>query len=188
MSSAAIRTAPPANPANAVVATAQVFSLASNSALACSVGASGKRAVEGKRFRVRAEGNLYTTVGTTTAKPQLLAFAGSLPPASPLVIGSWTQLSAGGAQASPTTGCPWWVEADLIMDSYSGLLSGVITQLVNNTYVAPAAITAVTGLNGTNSPVGSIQPSDPVITFAVAMTFSAAAANVANLMNFEVSF
>jgi len=191
MSSIATRRAAPANPANAQVATAQVFSLVSNNTLACVVGARGKGALDGRAFRVRAEGNLLTAVGTTTAKPQLLV-AATLP-SSPLVIGNWTAIAAGAGVASPTTGCPWWAEATLIYDSISGLMHGTYAQLVNNTYAAPAAITGVlTGINGTNAPVtqgGSpVQPQDPVCYFAVALTFGAAGLNVANLVNFELAF
>ena len=191
MSSSAIRRAAPANPANAAVATAQIFSFLSNSALACTVPARGKGVLDGRQFRVRAEGNLLTAVGTTTAKPQLLV-SGTLP-ASPLVIGNWTALAAGAGVASPTTGCPWWAEASLIYDSISGLMHGYFWSMVNNSLNAIAAITGVlTGINGLNQPVtqgGSpVQPQDPVAYFAVGLTFSAAGANVANLVNFEVGF
>jgi len=183
MSSSAIKIAPPANP----VTVTGVASLASNSALACNVGLGGKRAVEGKKFRVRAEGSAIVAVGTTTVKPQLLAVAGANPPASPLVIGSWTALAGGTAQACPTTGCPWWVECELIIDSNSGLMHGTVAQLVNNTFVAPAAITGVvTGLNGTNSPIGGVAPADPVVTFALGLTLSAA--GTVTVANFEISF
>lgn len=188
MSSAAIRRAAPANP---MTATAGVFSLTSNNLLACTCPASGKQSLEGKRFRVRAEGNVIMAVGTTTLKPQLLA--GTVVPASPLTIGSWTALAAGTAQACPTTGCPWWVEADVICDSTSGLLHGTFAQLVNNVYVPLAAITGiVTGINGTNQSVlqgaTNVPPADPILWFAVGITFSAAGANTCNLMNFEVAF
>jgi hypothetical protein len=155
---------------------------------------SGKGSLDGKRFRVRAEGWLYTAVGTTTAKPQIVA-ATTLP-ASPLVIGNWTALAAGAGVASPTTGCPWWAECDLIFDSQSGLMHGTYSQCVNNTFATAAAITGVlTGLNGTNVPMtqgvgGStvVPPADPVAYFAVALTFNVAGLNAGNVSNFEIAF
>jgi hypothetical protein len=187
MSSSAIRRAPPAN----TLAATGVFSLVSNNVLACTISLPGKLAIEGKKFRVRAEGNVLTAVGTTTVKPQILV--GLVIPASPLVIGSWTALSAGAAVACPVTGCPWFAEADLIYDSVSGLMHGTSDQLVNNTFAALAAITGVlTGLNGTNVPVvqggTTVQPADPIVQFAIGITYGAAGANAANLSNFEVAF
>jgi hypothetical protein len=188
MSSSAIRRAPPANPLTAT----GVFPLTSNPLLACSLSAPGKLVLEGKKFRVRAEGNVLTAVGTTTVKPQLLV--GLVIPASPLVIGSWTALAAGAAVAVPTTGCPWFTEADLIFDSVSGLMHGTSDQLVNNTFAALAAITGVlTGINSTNLPVVqagpvTVQPADPVMQFAIGITYSAAGANSCNLTNFEIAF
>jgi hypothetical protein len=194
MSSAAIRRAAPSNPVNASVTTGQIFALTSNPALACSLALGGKGSLEGRRFRVRAEGWLYTAVGTTTAKPQIVA--ANLLPASPLVIGNWTALTAGAGVASPTTGCPWWAEADLIYDSQSGLMHGTYSQCVNNTFATAAAITGVlTGLNGTNvnmtQGVGGstvVPPADPVCYFAVALTFNVAGLNAGNVSNFEIAF
>lgn len=187
MSSAVTRRAAPANQLTAT----GVFSYTSNNLQPCVVSASGKLALEGKRFRVRAEGNCLVAIGTTTVKPQILA--GLTIPASPLTIGSWTALAAGAAVACPTTACPWWIEADLILDSVSGLMHGTFAQVVNNSYTAPASITGVlTGINGTNLPVlqGStnVPPADPIVQFAVGVTYSAAGANAANLMNFELAF
>jgi hypothetical protein len=187
MSSSAIRRAAPANNLSAT----GVFSLVSNPLLPALNYAPGKLAIEAKRFRVRAEGYALMAVGTTTYKPQILA--GLVTPASPLVIGSWTALAAGSAVAVPTTGCPWWLDAELIFDSVSGLLHGTISQLINNTFTTAAALTGIlTGLNGTNAPVlqgaTTVQPADPVVQFALGGTFSAAGANLVALSNFEVAF
>ena len=188
MSSAAIRRAPPANPLTAT----GVFALTSNPLQPCTVYAPGKLAIEAKKFRVRAEGNVLTAVGTTTVKPQILV--GLVAPASPLVIGSWTALAAGAAVACPVAGSPWFVEADLIFDSVSGLMHGTSDQLVNNTFAALAAITGVlTGINGTNGAVVqagpvTVQPADPVMVFAIGITYGAAGANSCNLSNFEIAF
>jgi hypothetical protein len=188
MSSAAIRRAPPANPLTAT----GVFALTSSPLLACTLSAPGKLVLEAKKFRVRAEGNVLTAVGTTTVKPQILAAL--VIPGSPLVIGSWTALSAGAAVACPVAGSPWFAEADLIFDSVSGLMHGTTDQLVNNTFAALAAITGIiTGINSTNLPVVqagpvTVQPSDPVVQFAIGITYGAAGANSCNLSNFEISF
>lgn len=187
MSSAAIRRAPPSN---ALSATG-VVALTSNPLLACTISAPGKLVLEGKRFRVRAEGNVLTAVGTTTVKPQILA--GLVIPANPLTIGSWTALAAGAGVACPTTGCPWWAEADLIFDSVSGLMHGTYSQCVNNTFATAAAITGVvTGINSTNVPVvqggSTVQPADPVVQFAIGITYGAAGANSLNVANFEIAF
>lgn len=188
MSSIAIKRAAPANQMTAT----GVFSFVSNNALACTVTAPGKSILESKRFRVRAEGNCLMAVGTTTLKPQILA--GLTLPASPLVIANWTAaLTAGVAVACPTTGCPWWAECDLIFDSVSGLMHGTFNQVVNNSFTASAAISGVlTGINSTNAPVvqsgTTVGVSDPVVYFALGMTFSAAGANICNLTNFELGY
>jgi hypothetical protein len=115
-------------------------------------------------------------------------------PASPLVIGNWTLLKAGTAAAVAALASPWWFQADLIYDSISGLLNGTAAQVIANTITAAAAVTALTGLNGTNLPVVqagpvTVQPADPVFYLAAAITFSAgAAANIGTLANFEIAF
>lgn len=191
MSSSAIRRAAPANPVQAAVATAQVFSLASNNVLACMVSVPGKLVLEAKKFTVRAEGNLVTA-GAFTALCSLLG--ATSPPATPLTIGSWTLLGAGTARAVGTTWSPWFIEANLILDSRSGNMQGTFQQLVNNLYDAPAPLAnQVTGINGTLGSVTQgatpVPPADPIVFFAVALTFSAAnAGNAGYLTNFEVGF
>lgn len=191
MSSIAIHRAAPANPANAAVATAQVFALASNPLLPCVLGVPGKLALESKRFFVRAEGNAQVAAGTTTGNITLL---GALAiPNAPLVAANWTVLKAGTAAAIAGLACPWWVQADLIFDSISGVLNGSFAQVMANTATAAAAITALTGINGTNVPVVqagpvTVQPADPVFYLAVAATFSVGAGSTANLANFEIGF
>lgn len=192
MSSSAIRRAAPANPVQAAVATAQVFSLASNSVLACTVPLPGKLALENKKFNVRAEGNALTAGATTTVQASLLA--ATVLPATPLTIGNWTLIGAGTAQVVNTTWAPWYIEANLIVDSRSGNMQGTFSQMINNLYNAFAAITnQVTGINGTLGTVTQgatpVPPADPIAFFAVALTFSVAAAgNAGYLANFEVGF
>jgi len=192
MSSIAIQRAAPANPVNTAVATAQIFTMASNPLLAASVSLPGKLAIEQKRFTLRAEGNATVSTAAYTIKATL--FGASALPSAPLTPANWTLLGAGTARAVAAAGTvPWWIEANLIMDSTSGLLQGTFQQLVNNLFDAAAAITnQVTGLNGTNVTVTQatvpIPPADPVAWFAVGITFGTAGANSANLANFEIGF
>lgn len=190
MSSLAIKRAAPANSVVANTGNAQVFTLASNAAAPAVVAAPGKLILEGKRFTVRAEGNLQT-VGAYTAKASLLAALTI--PGTPLTAANWTLLGSGTARAVGTAWAPWWINADLIFDSMSGALQGTFNQMVNNLFDASAAIAnQVTGINGTNQNVTQgatvVPPADPVLYFAVALTFGTAGLNVGNLMNFELGF
>jgi len=190
MSSLAIRRAVPANPLTGSVATAQVFTNISNPLSPNVLSVPGKLAIEGRKFSVRAEGNALT-VGAYTFKPTLL---GALTiPGTPLTAANWTTLGSGTARAIATTWGGWYIEADLIFDSQSGILSGSFSQLVNNLFDARAALAAtLTGINGSNVPVlqgaTTVPPADPVAYLAVAGTFGTAGLNVANLMNFEIGF
>ncbi|HEY2351061.1 MAG TPA: hypothetical protein VGH83_01040 [Candidatus Acidoferrum sp.] len=192
MSSAAIRRAPPALPINASLATAQIFPLASNSLLACAISAPGKLALEAKRFTVRAEGNAQTS-GAFTVKASIYGIVNTLPTA-PLTPGSWTLLGSGTARTVSTAWSPWWIQCDLIYDSNSGLLQGIFSQMLNNLFDTGAAITnQLTGINGSNIPIlqgaTTVQPFDPTVWFAAALTFgTASATNVGNLSNFEIAF
>jgi hypothetical protein len=190
MSSSAIRRAPPANPQNASVVTAQVFNLISNPILPAAIGIPGKLTLEGKRFTVRAEGNL-NTVGAYTCKASLLGAL--VMPASPLVAANWTLLGSGTARAIATTWANWWIQANCIFDSQSGILSGAFQQMVNNLYDADAPLSnTITGINGSNQPVTQggtvVPPTDPALWMAVAVTFGTAGTNSAGLYNFEVAF
>lgn len=191
MSSQAIRHAAPANAVTANSNAAQVFNLVSNALVPVTVAAPGKLILEAKQFRVRAEGYALTA-GNYTLKASLLA--GLTIPATPLTATNWTLLGAGTARAINTTYAPWWIEADLIFDSYSGALQGVFDQLVNNLYDSRAALTnQVTGINGTNANISQggtvVVPADPVLYFAIALTFGTAnAGNAGYLNNFEIGF
>jgi hypothetical protein len=192
MSSASIRHAAPAAQLTAQVTTAQIFALASNAQLPATIGVPGKGTLEGKQFKIRAEGSAYVAAAATTIKANLL---GALTvPASPFVIGNWTNLGAGTARAVAAAGyVPWWIEASVMYDSNGGLLQGVFEQMVNNLFDARAALAnTIAGINGTNVTVTQgatpIPPADPVAVFAVALTFSAAGANLGNLANFEIGF
>ena len=188
MSSNAIRRAAPAAAMTGTVSTAQIFALASNPLLAVTLAAPGKGVLEQKSFVVRAEGNATVAAGATTVKASL--YAGLVAPASPLVAANWTLLGAGTARAVAAPGTvPWWIEARLIIDSVSGLMQGMFSDLVNNLFDGSAAIAnQITGINGTNVAVGTVVPADPIVVFAVGLTFSATGANSANLANFELAF
>lgn len=190
MSSLAIRRAAPASPVIAAVTTAQVFALASNPAIPANVPCPGKLVLEGKRFTVRAEGNLLTA-GNYTAKASLLA--GLVIPGTPFTATNWTLLGAGTARAVNTAWSPWWINAELIFDSNSGALQGSFNQMVNNLFDGSAAIAnQVTGINGTNQNVTQgatvVVPADPVLYFAVALTFGTGGLNIGNVANFELGF
>ena len=192
MSSSAIRRAAPASPVSAAVATAQVFPLASNINLPCTVAAPGKMILEGKRFTVRAEGNAVVSTAAYTIKAALL---GALViPATPLTAANWTTLGSGTARAVAAPGSvPWWIEALCIYDSVGGALQGIFNQMANNLYDSLAPLTGtLAGINGTNQTVSQagspVLPSDPVAYFAVAFTFGTAGANSANISNFELAF
>lgn len=194
MSSSAIRHAPPANPVNAASAVAQVFTLASNALQPVTVAAPGKSAIDGRRFTVRAEGRAQVTTAAYTVKASLLAAL--VAPATPLVAANWTLLGAGTARAiaTPNVPVPWWLEANLIFDSLGGALQGSFSQLANNLFDAQAALAnQVTGINATNLPVTQagtvVQPADPALVFAIALTFGTAdAGNIGALNNFEIGF
>jgi hypothetical protein len=192
MSSTAIGHAAPAAQLTAQVTTAQVFAFASNPALPCTLPVSGAGSLEGKGFRIRAEGSAFVAAAATTIKANLLAAL--VIPASPFTIGNWTNLGGGTARAVAASGwVPWWIEAQVMFDSNGGLLQGTFEQMVNNLYDARAALAnALSGINGTNLPVTQggtpVPPANPVFRAAVSLTFSAAGLNVGNLANFEIGF
>jgi hypothetical protein len=193
MSSTAIQHAAPAAQLTGTVATAQVWAQAANNNLAVTLAIPGKLRLEGKRFSVRAEGNCQVAGATTTVNATLL---GALTiPTAPLTAANWTTLKAGTAATIAAAGgwAPWYCQADLIFDSQSGLLTGTFSQLANNALTAAAAITTLSGINGTNQSVVqagpvTVVPADPVAYLAIAFTFGTAGANIGNLMNFELAF
>lgn len=192
MSSSAIRRAAPAAQLTGAGTGAQVFPLASNTALACSLAIPGKGALDGRRFTARAEGSALVAAGTTTVNATLLA-ALTLP-GTPLTAANWTTIGAGTATAIATaTYAPWWIDGEFIYDSNGGLLQGDYSALINNGYKVRAAISnQLTGINGTNQTVNQagtlVPPADPVCYLAVALTFGTGGANVGNLANFEIGF
>ena len=194
MSSLAVRRAQPASPVIANTTNAQVFALASNNAIPATIAVPGKLVLEGKRFTIRAEGNLFTA-GNYTAKASL--FAALVIPGTPFTIDNWTTLlGAGTARSVDNTWTSWYINADLQFDSLSGTLQGSFSQLINNLLDGAAALgnggAALTGINGTNANVtqGStvVVPADPVFYVGAALTFGTGGLNIGNLYNFELGF
>jgi hypothetical protein len=94
-----------------------------------------------------------------------------------LTVGSDTLLGTSGAIAQNTAKAPWALLANLIYDSVSGKLQGSIKFWVNNTLVAEVAISnVITGLSNANNPVAS---------FLLSFTSSAAAGGSASLINVQ---
>jgi hypothetical protein len=192
MSSIAIRRAQPAAPVTANTTNAQVFALASNSAIPVTIPVPGKLVLEGKKFTVRAEGNVFVS-GAYTCLASIIA--GLTIPATPFTIGNWTTLCAGTARACNSgLWAPWYIETDLQFDSLSGIMQGNFQQMINNLYNTPTVNPAtLTGINGTNANVTQnatvVSPADPVCYIGVALTFgTGSATNVGNLYNFELGF
>jgi hypothetical protein len=117
-------------------------------------------------------------VAATTNFLVTLYSGNSLVPANNTVIG------AVAATVINTTSCPWWIEAALAFDSVSGKLQGSISGMCNNAILAAAAITPLTGLNGTSAPAGT----EPVFNLCLGVTFgvNASAQNVARLGEFVI--
>lgn len=73
-----------------------------------------------------------------------------------LTLGSDSILGSSGAIAVNSTTCPWRCHGELIYDSVSGKLHGVVEWLLNNTLVVKTALsTVITGLKDLNSPVAN---------------------------------
>lgn len=82
-------------------------------------------------------------------------------------IGSNTLLKASTATAQATAIAPYWVHADLIYDSVSGLLCGKVEFYINKVLTASATLT--------NFPTGISNLGDPVVQFSATITSSGAA-------------
>jgi hypothetical protein len=190
MASNANSRALPANPVNAAVTTAQVFSLATNPAAPAVCVARGKSILDGKTFLVQAQGNLLTA-GNYFVKASLLAAV--VIPGTPLTAANWTLLGSGTARAVNTAYSPWNIQAELQFDSNGGILQGVFSQQIINMFDNWAALTnTLTGVNGTNAVTAqgaTVQPADPCIYFAAALTFgTATVGNIGNLISLELDY
>jgi hypothetical protein len=193
MPAATIQQAPPAANLVAPVTTAQLFALLANPTLACTIGAPGKLTLEGRKFKVRASGKATTTGATTTGAPSLYA-ANVVPASNPLAAASWKLLGTAVAKVINAATSPWWIEADLIFDSISGVLGGSFTDFENMVIDGAVPVAnGLTGLNGTNLNVvqggNTIGPQDPVCVFAAGFTFGVSGAgNTAYLTSLTLDF
>lgn len=180
MSTAAIQRAARAAILNAAVATSQIFPFFNaspiNSPLApCILNCPGSLRLEQKTFFVRASGIVTCATAAYTA---LVSLYGALvTPAVPFTAANWSLLGASGATTIGVATGGFIIESEMSFDSVSGKLQGVLKSIVNNTYVAPVALTnALTLINGAT---------EPAMVFAVGVTFgTAAATNVAQLTDF----
>lgn len=185
MSTAAIQRAQPASPVSAAINTSQIFPLKASGvsigapappASAAVLPCPGSSRLEQKRFEVRASGYCKTN-GAYTVTPVLYAALVAPTGAASLVPANWTAIATGTATAVSTTSAGWILQAEMLFDSVSGKLQGMFEQNVNNSYVSRAALSAaLTGVNGAT---------EPVLTFAVGLTFNTAdASNLGVLADF----
>lgn len=124
---------------------------------------------EQQLFNVVATG--YIATGNTT-NVTLKLYSGSS-----LTVGSNVLLGTSGAIAQNTSKAPFFIKAELIYDSVSGKLDGVVQIFVNHTLVASAAISnTITGVNNAN---------DPVANFVLSLTSSAADATHLTTINVQ---
>jgi hypothetical protein len=165
----------PAAPVSAAVITVQIFPDQYVSANPVVIPVPGSGRLEQKRFKIRASG-IATTAGATTTFGVTLYAGQSLTAASNTALGSLT-----GVVINTTTAA-WFLEGILIFDSVSGHLNGTLSGLINNTIAAAAAITPLSGLNGSSGPLGT----EPVVNLCVGCTFgvNASASNVGRMSEF----
>jgi hypothetical protein len=117
-------------------------------------------------FNIVASGRCTVQALTTTLTVKLYSGTST-------TVGSDTLLKTSGAITSTNLSFNWFLNADAIYDSVSGLLSGKITMLIDNQIVAQSAFA--------NQPTGINNANNPVCSFVMSCTFSAA--NNANLFS-----
>ena len=94
-----------------------------------------------------------------------------------LTVGSDTLLGSSGALALNTATCSWKAKLELLYDSVSGVLAGTIEFYFNKAIVAKVTLSNfVTGLSNT---------SNPVATFLISCTSSAASAGNPTTFNVQ---
>jgi hypothetical protein len=133
-----------------------------------------KSLVEGQAFELAVSGSITQLTAAATVALSLYAAKSALLPANVL-------LKALTATAVTGSGVPFWIKASLIGLSSNGLLNGTIKAMINNTLIAESAIAAsALSINFQN---------DPVISFALSITPSAAnAGNLILIDEFAVNF
>jgi hypothetical protein len=159
--------------AQAIVSTAETQILSGpvpQIPLSCAIHPSTQ--AEQVKFNVDASGYITTeSTGTVTL---------SLYEGVSTTIGSNTLLKASsavtqtGTTGTPVT-APWWIHADLIYDSVSGLLCGKVEFYINKVLVSAATLANfLTGVSNAN---------DPVVQFSMTATSSGAASNAPTTIN-----
>lgn len=126
-------------------------------------------ALEQTKFDLYASGYIETTAnGTVTIK---------LYEGVSTTIGSNLLLGSSGAVTQNTATAPWWLHAELIYDSVSGLLCGTVEFYINKTLVARVTLS--------NFPTGVNNDNDPVVEFSLTATSSGAGANTPTTVNVQ---
>lgn len=152
--------------------TEQVIANPVNVAVPLLVAIPSKSGTEGKPFTVSASGYINAAVAENVT---VNLYAGSS-----LVPGNNTLLKSSGAQAyAAAAENPFYLKAKLIWDSVTGKLTGTVKFFINGVLVAEAAVAnTVGGLSNVNN---------PVVQFALSVTFSVAnAANQLTVNDFSV--
>jgi hypothetical protein len=124
------------------------------------------------KFNFDASGYITTT---STTNITLGLYAGvSTTIGSNTLLKASTATAQNGTTGTPVT-APWWIHADLIYDSVSGLLCGVVGFYINKVLIAAATLT--------NFPTGISNLNDPVEAFSMTITSSAGASGTPTTIN-----
>lgn len=154
--------------------TAMIFPISASAGApagtACVLNAPGSGRCEGKVFYISASGYVKTGASTITVTPTIFA-ATSLPAlANQLTPGSYTTLAAPtGVSIATASTVPWFIEAELIGDSISGIIHGNMRTMINNALTGPVAISSTLTSVSFNG--------EPPFVAACGMTFSVSNAN-----------
>lgn len=153
-----------------IVATAETQILAGPTPLlplSCAIPVATEN--EQKRFSFDASGYITTTASGNIT---LTLYSGVS-----TTIGSNTLLKASSATSQASLTAPWWIHADLIYDSVSGLLCGKVEFYINKTLIAATTLTNFpTGINNLNA-------SGPVVQFSMTITSSGAGSGTPTTIN-----
>lgn len=130
------------------------------------------------KFNFDASGYITTT---STTNITLSLYAGvSTTIGSNTLLKASTATAQNGTAGSGAVTAPWWIHADLIYDSVSGLLCGTVQFYINKVLIASATLTSFpTEINNAN---------DPVEQFSATITSSGAtpsAPTTINVANFS---
>lgn len=139
-------------------------------AAVCEVPGSGR--LNGRAFSVTIAG--YCDAGASMNVTPVLYSGTSLTVGSNVVIATGTAFATGGALKFP-----WVVKYAFQGENISGILQFTQSQQFHGTYVAPASVTELTGIN--------FNTTDPTMSLVFGLTFGTAnAANTATLLQFDL--